>query len=353
MSHDSDVKIILTACGCPGASTLIRMLKTVPGYDLTIVGTDMDEEAVGRFLVDEFYEVPHGQSDEYIPTMLDIVDEEQPDVLFPESTFEVYPLAQNKQQFENRGVEVLVSDPEPIRIANNKYEMYEAISRHTDVPLPEYHLVQDLAEFKAAANQLGYPNQPIVFKPPVGKGSRGVRIVDPEVNRRELLMERKPNSLFISMNEIEQIFSDHEFPTLLVMDYLEGMEETADSLCLQGDELLTSFKTVEDARWGVIVRGELVQRPALLTHTRQILEAIPLSYCVNLQFIDEKLIEINPRVSTFIYQEEFVQANLAIELARGSISKEEIRNYQDVIDHGRRMVRYMDQVFHKDGERVL
>jgi carbamoyl-phosphate synthase large subunit len=350
---NEELKVVLTACGCPGASTLIRMLKEVPDRDITIVGTDMDDEAVGRFLVDEFYQVPHGQSEEYIPAMLSVVEAEQPDVLFPESTFEVQPLAEHKSKFTDRGVDVVVSDPEAIRVANNKFEMYEAISEQTDVDLPEYHLVTSLDEFKSAASELGYPANPVVFKPPVGKGSRGVRIVDPDVDRRELLLEEKPNSLYITLEEVEQIFANEEFPELLVMEHLEGGEETADSLCLRGDELLTSFKTVEDARWGVIVRGELVERPELQAMTEKILDAIPLSYCVNFQFIDGKLIEINPRVSTFIYQRDFLQAYLAIQLALGEISPQEAQSYRDDIDHGRRMVRYMDQVFHKDGNRIL
>ena len=329
------------------------MLKKIPDRDITIVGTDMDDEAVGRFLVDEFYQVPHGQSAEYIPAMLSIVEKEDPDILFPESTFEVQPLAENKHKFQQRDVRVVVSDPGVIQTANNKFEMYDAISKQTDVELPEYYLVRTYEEFHTAAEELGYPDNPIVFKPPVGKGSRGVRIIDPEVDRRELLLEKKPNSLYIDEDEFEQIFADDDFPELLVMEYIDGEEETADSLCFQGDELLTSFKTVEEARWGVIVRGELVERPELLTQTQKILDAIPLSYCVNLQFIDGKLIEINPRVSTFIYQRDFLQAHLAMQLALGEVSKDEVRSYRDEIDVGRRMVRYMDQAFHEDGNRLL
>ncbi len=43
------IKILLTACGCPGASTLIRMLKNNGERPVEIIGTDMDKEAIGRF----------------------------------------------------------------------------------------------------------------------------------------------------------------------------------------------------------------------------------------------------------------------------------------------------------------
>jgi hypothetical protein len=86
---------------------------------------------------------------------------------------------------------------------------------------------------------------------------------------------------------------------------------------------------------------------------QEILKAIPLSYCVNLQFIGDKLIEINPRVSSFIYQLDMNAPYLSVKLLLGEITEDEIREYNQRIDYGRRMVRYMDQLFHRDGERLL
>ena len=94
------LKIILTACGCPGASTLIRMLKQNGERDIEIIGTDMNPEAVGRYLCDGFHKVPSGTSSEYIPAMMDIVEKEKPDIIFPESSNEVLSLARSKKSFE-------------------------------------------------------------------------------------------------------------------------------------------------------------------------------------------------------------------------------------------------------------
>ena len=342
------IKVLLTACGCPGASTLIRMLKNNGEREVEIIGTDMDPEAIGRFLADKFYTVPPGASEDYIPKMLEIAEKEEPDVLLPESSYEVYPLALNKEKFEKLGVKVLVSDPEPIRVANNKWLTYETLRRkNAKVPLPKYRLVKNLDEFLDAAEELGYPDRPIVFKPPVSKGSRGLRIIDPRVDRVKRLLEMKPEAKYMAMEEFISIFKGYsEFPELLVMEYLEGMERTTDSICMKGRELLTTVKTVERSRWGVIVLGELVKAPELVEQTREILRAIPLSYCVNLQFIGDKLIEINPRVSSFIYQPDLIAPYLAIKLALGEITEDELREYNKRIDYGRRMVRYMDQVFY-------
>ncbi|MCW3990000.1 MAG: ATP-grasp domain-containing protein [Candidatus Bathyarchaeota archaeon] len=350
------LKLILTACGCPGASTLIRMLKQNGEREVKIIGTDMSLEAVGRYLCDGFYKVPSGTSPEYIPAMMDLVEKEKPDLIFPESSNEVLTLARSKKEFEEIGTSVVVSSPESIELANNKYLMYEAVKKGSGIDLPTYHSASNLDDFLEAADKLGYPDSPIVFKPHFGKGSRGVRIIDPRANRLHQLMEEKPTNKFMSLDEFTEIFrglADEDFPNLLVMEYLEGMEKTADTIAMDGRELLTTIKTVERARWGVIVEGELVQDDSLVSQSREILRSIPLSYCVNIQFIADKLIEINPRVSTFIYQNDLIAPYLAVKLALGEITEEDVKAYRSKIDYGRRMIRYMDQLFHKKEERVL
>ena len=323
---------------------------------MTIIGTDIDHEAVGRYFCDDFYVVPSGTSPDYIPTLLDIVRKDKPDLVFPESSNEVPSLAKARSEFDALSTKVLVSSPGAIKASSNKYLMYETIRKNTGMDLPEYHSACNLDDFNSAAEKLGYPDKSVVFKPHVGKGSRGVRIIDPKADRMKQLLHEKPISKFMSMEGFTEIFkdvADDQFPDLLVMEYLEGMEKTADSIALEGRELLTTVKTVEQARWGVIVRGELVKSEELLSQTREILKAIPLSYCVNIQFIADKLVEINPRVSSFIYQKDLNAPYIAIKLALGELSEDEVSAYSNKIDYGRRMIRYMDQLFHKDGDRVL
>ena len=340
------LKIVVTACGCPGASTLIRMLKKNGERDIEIIGVDMDNQAIGRFLTEKFYQVPAGHTEEFIEEMLDITRKESPDIIFPESSNEVYNLACNKNSFEQLGTKVIVSDPEAIETANNKYKMYEVLGKNTNIDLPAYRLANSMDNVIKAIEDLGYPDNPIIFKPPVGKGSRGVRIIDSSINRRDHLLLEKPTSKYMSLNEFQEIFSqDDDFPPLLVMEFLKGREYTADSISLHSKALLTTIKTVEQARWGVIVKGELVNNMDLVRQAAEILRAIPLSYCSNIQFIGDKLIEINPRVSSFIYQDNLIAPYVSIKLALGEISPEEVITMNSRIDYGRRMVRYMDQVF--------
>ena len=340
------IKVLLTAVGAPGASTLIRMLKGNGEREIEIVVTDMDTEPIGRFLCDKGYQIPAGDAPNFIPILLEIVEKEKPDILFPESSNEVYPIAKNTGSFEKKGTKVLVSNPDAIVIATNKYTMYQALRDVIEVP--KYRYVHTLTEFTAAVYWLGYPHKAVIFKPPVSKGSRGFRIIDSKVDRKRQLLYEKPTAKYISLGEFTKIFKgDTNFPELLVMEYLEGEACDCNTLAMDGRELLTDVKTREQDRWGVIVKGELVQRDELVEQIRKILKTIKLSYCVNFQFIGGKLVEINPRVSSFIYQKDLIMPYLAIKTALGEIEEEDITAMRDKIDYGLRMVRYFDQHFYK------
>ena len=300
--------------------------------------------------MDKFYTVPPGGDPNFVDTLLEITEREQIDVVFPESSVEVPHLAKRKADFEAIGVPVLVSESDAIAAADNKAKMYEVLAVHSNglVNIPRYLMVNSLDEFIEAANSLGYPDSPICFKPPVGKGSRGFRVIDPHKNRRTLLLEEKPSSRYISFDEAVRVLGEGDFPSLMMMEFLDGEEVTADSICLNGDEGLTAIKSVEEERCGVIVQGTLLDRPDILQQAQAILRTIPLSYCVNIQFVGDRLIEINPRVSSFIYQDDLIFPYLAVKLALKETTIDELRKLGSKIKIGRKMVRYMDQIFYDE-----
>jgi predicted ATP-grasp superfamily ATP-dependent carboligase len=149
----------------------------------------------------------------------------------------------------------------------------------------------------------------------------------------------------MSLDEFAEIFRDGDFPELIIMEFAEGSHYDVMCLADEGINLLTTVKTREASRWGVITKGQLVFKPGLIKICDKIVEAMGLSYNFGLQFIEDKIIEINPRPSTFIYQDDLNEPYLAIKLALKEVSHDEIRAYQTRIRYGRRMVRYMDQVF--------
>lgn len=342
------LKVLLTAAGCPGAATLIRMLRANGERPLHIIAVDMRADAIGRFMADRFHEVPPATHPDYIPEMLAIAKKESPDVVLPQSSYEVPELARHKHEFEELGIPVLVSEIEAIELCVDKARMYQALDS-IDVPMPQVLYPETLDEFVEGAQLLGYPEIPVCFKPPVSKGGRGFRILSEHVNEADLLLNERPNTLFMTLRHFIDIFSHADtFPRLLLMEYVDGREFTVDVLADSGEILLGMAKTRDAINTGLAMSFLTVDRPDLERYAECILGAIPLSYFANIQFKGEKLLEINPRVSTFVYQDDLILPYLGIKYALQGIDHAELKQLRGRIDCSRRTIRYYDQVFWND-----
>ena len=339
------LKLVLTATGCPGAATLIGMLKAAGERAITIFGVDARPDAIGRFLCDGFETVPAGASSDYIPALLRIVSRERPDVLFVQSSHEVGAVAAHKGEFEQLGARTLVASPEAVALCNDKAAMHAAL-RGSPVPQPTLLLPESLAAFVDGARRLGYPGKPVCFKPPVSKGSRGFRILSADVDKVHLLLHERPSNLYMTLDEFAGLFAGVEpFPTLMLMECVEGIEFTVDALVDQGEIVLAQAKTREAVDTGLAMAFRTVDRPDLVEVSRHICRTLRLDWFVNIQFKGDSLLEVNPRVSTFVYQDDFILPYLGIKYALGELGPAELRAAQTRVRATRRTVRYYDQVF--------
>jgi carbamoyl-phosphate synthase large subunit len=342
------LKLVLTAAGCPGASTLIRMLKGNGEREIAVHGVDVRDEAIGRFLCDSFERVPPGPSDEYPGALEEVVARERPEVLFVQSSAEVGPVAAHRHRFERHGARVLVASSQAIAVCSDKAAMAAALDG-LPVPQPRTLLPESLDEFVAGCRTLGYPGVPVCFKPPVAKGSRGFRILSADVDRVRQLLHARPLSRFMTLEEFAELFRDVEpFPRLMLMEYLDGPEHTVDALAHDGELLLHQTKTRELVETGVAMAFRTVERPNLVESARHACRALGLDWFVNVQFIGDALLEINPRVSTFVYQEDFILPYLGIKYALGELDAAGLEAAQARVRTSRRTVRYYDQVFWDD-----
>jgi carbamoyl-phosphate synthase large subunit len=339
------LKLVLTASGCPGAAALIRRLKANGERDLTIFGVDARADAIGRFLCDGFETVPAGASPDYIPALLRIVERERPDILFVQSSHEVAPVAAHRPAFERLGAKTLVASPEAIALCNDKVAMHKAL-RGSPVPQPALLLPASLDEFVAGARELGYPGKPVCFKPPASKGSRGFRILSAGIDKVHVLLHERPSNLYMTLDEFAASFAGvAPFPTLMLMEYVEGIEFTVDALIDHGEIVLAQAKTREAVDTGLAMAFKTVDRPDLVEVSRHICRTLGLDWFVNIQFKGDSLLEVNPRVSTFVYQDDFILPYLGIKYALGELSPPAVRAAQTRVRASRRTVRYYDQVF--------
>lgn len=337
------IKVLLSAVGCPGGVTMINALKENGEREIEIVGTDMNPEAAGRFFVDKFAVVPAGRSPEFIDMMMEIIFREKPDILLPQSSYEVLPLAQHKNEIESMGTKVIVGKVNAVKNASDKWLTYQSLEG-SEVPRPKSFFCDSLEAFIGAADNLGYPDQKICFKPLDSKGTRGFRIISSSLDQLQLQGRLDiPQSTY---NETIDILQKAEpFPALLVMEYIDSEEYTVDIFCHSGESLMGFVKTRQAIRGGLGMYFKVVDRPDLWILGKHISNILELDYFANIQFKGKHLLEVNPRVSTFIHQPDFNMPYLAIKYVLGEIDKDELRSASSKLRTTRQSVRYYDQVF--------
>jgi len=333
--------ILVSASGAPGTAALLRALRENGERKVRLVGTDMADRSIGRHLCDAFHLVPAGSDPGFADALLELCRTEGVDAVLPQSSFDLLGLAEAKERFE--GIAVLVSSPDAIHRSNDKAETYELL-RRIGVRAPEFRRVNGAREVAAAAEELGYPERPVCFKPVFSSGSRGFRVLDPTVDRAHQLLHERPGSVAMRLEEAMELLPEEGGPDLLVMELATGGERTIDGFAEGGRILLSHPKTREAMRAGLAMFFETLEDPALMDTAAKIVAELELDHFFNIQLVGEHVIEINPRISTIVYQEDLNLPYLGVKRALGELPDDELPALQARVRPGRKALRYFDQV---------
>jgi biotin carboxylase len=335
--------VVVTASGAPGTAALLRGLRMNGERSVRLVGTDMSPLAVGRHFCDAFYVVPPGSDAAFADAVLDIARRERADAVLPQSSFDLLGLAEARDRFADAGIVVLVSLPEAIRRANDKAEAYALLQR-IGVRAPAWRRVTGGDRLREAAQELGYPERPVCFKPVFSSGSRGFRVLDPTVDRAKQLLEERPGSVAMRLSEALEILPAEGGPELLVMELAQGKERTIDGIARGGRMVLAHPKTREAMRAGLAMYFETRLDPELVEIARRVADELEIDHFFNIQLVGEHVIEVNPRISTIVYQEDLNLPYLGVKHALGELTPEELGAYADRVRPTRRALRFFDQV---------
>jgi len=334
------ITVLVSASGAPGTAALLGALRRNGERDLRLVGTDMSERSVGRHLCDAFHIVPAGSDPGFPDAMREVVERERADVVLPQSSFDLEGLAAHRERFP---VPVLVSRPETIHRSNDKAESYDLLHR-IGVPAPEFRRVNGAAQVAEAAHELGYPDQPVCFKPVFSSGSRGFRVLDPTVDRAHQLLHERPGSVAMRLEEAVELLPAEGGPDLLVMELAMGGERTIDGIADGERVVLGHPKTREAMRAGLAMYFVTLDDPALMEIAGRIVKELGIEWFFNIQLVGDHVIEVNPRISTIVYQEDLNLPYLGVKRALGEVSDDELAGYAARIRPGRTALRYFDQL---------
>jgi carbamoyl-phosphate synthase large subunit len=334
------ITVLVSASGAPGTAALLRGLRENGEREVRLVGTDMSERAIGRHLCDAFHLVPAGSETGFAEAVLDIVERESVDAVLPQSSFDLAGLAAHRERFP---VPVLVSSPDTIHRSNDKAETYALLQR-LGITGPDFRRVNGAREVDRAARELGYPDRSVCFKPVFSSGSRGFRVLDSTVDRAHQLLHERPGAVAMRLEEALELLPDDGGPDLLVMELATGGERTIDGIADGEKVVLGHPKTREAMRAGLAMYFVTLEDEALMETADRLVEELRIEHFFNIQLVGEHVIEINPRISTIVYQEDLNLPYLGVKRALGEISDEELAALRTRVRPGRTALRYFDQV---------
>tara|TARA_B100001175_G_C19492910_1_gene633619 strand:+ start:144 stop:1205 length:1062 start_codon:yes stop_codon:yes gene_type:complete len=293
------INILITGCGAPGISGTMYSLKAANKlYEIFTIGTDTNPLAVGKYFCDHFEVIPSFKdTQQYLDSLIDISSRHSVDVILPQNTLELSILSDNKHLFDKIDTKVLISNKEAINKSNNKYNLMQ-VAEKIGIPYPSYVEVDNIVDLEKTLKSFGWPEKKVVIKPPLSNGSRGVRVIDEDIDLKDKFFSEKPGILSTNL-EIIKLTLGTSFDKLLVMEYLPGQEYSVDILSVK-DKQIVIPRSRGSIKSGITFSGRIENNALIEKYSIALADALKLSYCFGFQFILKNdipyIIECNPRV---------------------------------------------------------
>lgn len=160
---------------CAGRRTyLLKYFKENMSAEDKVVATDMQLSAPALQVADVKLQVPAVYDPKYIDITLNICKEQNIDALISLNDLELPILAENKAKFESLGVKVIVSDPDVIDIAFDKYKTAQWVES-IGLNAPKTYVTLASAKEALSKGDIAFP---LFMKPRWGSGSIGLETID-------------------------------------------------------------------------------------------------------------------------------------------------------------------------------
>lgn len=300
-----NLKILSTACGAMFMHGFFKCLKENGERDIQIVGVDMENDSVVDPIIDKFYSVPPISSPHYIEKLLEICDKESIDIFFPQISMELELIRTHIEDFQKLGVKVAITDNEALKAANNKLKVYELMNT-SGILTPQFYKIKSIEDLHDAAEMLGYPNCPVCVKVAESSGSRGVRIVMPNLSKGELFLNAKPSSMYVTMEEMDSILkSIKSWPDMIVMEYLPGCEYTVDLLANHGHVIYMAGRRNTISQTSIAMESIVEKNDSAYNMASSLVKLFQLDGNIGFDFMMDKndnpiITDINPRITATI-----------------------------------------------------
>ena len=252
---------------CAGRRTyLLKYFKENLAEGDKVVATDMQLSAPALQVADVKLQVPAVYDPEYVNITLNICKEHNIDALLSLNDLELPILAENKARFEELGVKVIVSDPQVIDIAFDKYKTAQWVES-LGLVAPKTYVRLDDVKKALAAGEIEFP---LFMKPRWGSGSIGLESIadmeelDIDYN---LLMKKIKKTILATASVGDEY--------IMIQEKLTGSEFGLDIMNdLNGKNIGVSVKQKLAMRAGETDKAVTVDLPEVREMGRKIGEAL-------------------------------------------------------------------------------
>ncbi|WP_411967230.1 ATP-grasp domain-containing protein [Haloferax sp. YSSS75] len=321
------ITVLITGCGAPGTiGTIWSLNQNKDNRSIRTIGTDVRDEQPGRFVCDEFHKVPPADSPNFVDELLSICDSEDVDVVLPQVTAELQHLSESRDRFASVGTEIAISNKQSVEQANSKKRLTDLCGQ-LGIPSPDNQIVRTWSQLRKAASSLGYPENPVVVKPPISNGQRGFRIITEDMENQHRFYEKKPDGTKISMQQLHAVLGD-SFPELLVMEYLPGEELSVD-VFRNEDQTVPIPRSRDRVRSGISFQTTIKRDTEIISYVQDLSEEIDLQYVFGFQFKRREdgtpvILECNPRIQGTMVASTVAGSNLIYAAVKEAIGETQL-----------------------------
>jgi carbamoyl-phosphate synthase large subunit len=266
--------ILMSGAGGSGTIALIKELSKNQLYNLVVV--DADRYAVGLYLCENSYVVPFVKELNYKNVIREIIERHSIDVYIPLIDEEI-EVAYDIQQYYPK-MHLLVPDKKFCNDMLNKWIMFNIFTEN-DLPVPYTQLLGSKEKLQFTT--------PKIVKPIVGRGSRGVQIVN-------------------SLEELEAylVLSKYKAEELILQEYIQGTEYTVSVVVNKSGKVLAVVPKRIVRKKG-ITQIAVTENNAIITQLcNELQKKLKANgpFNVQLMMVDDKpyVFEVNPRFSTSV-----------------------------------------------------
>lgn len=254
------MRVMISAAASPAAISMLTHLRDL-GHHVTGMDADALAAPVGEAFCDTFHLCPLAGSPDYVPFLCERLAET--DLFFPFIDEELVAIVENWESIPPQlAARIAMSPPEVVRTCVDK-RLFQQACEQAGLPI---------------APQISFP--PAIFKPRIGRGGRGVMVLD-ELPLLEAVRHRDG----------------------VIQQLIQGDEYTVDAIYDKEGRLLATSPRLRLRKAGVSTLGEVVGHDSNIhALALELGRVFQLRYAINFQLIRDEhgkdwLIELNPRLA--------------------------------------------------------